>query len=124
MTRKHWLDLGPSLLVAGGIIVSTLVAVLTAESGWLVLAGPLLLALSVVGADVLASRLRGESSGPSRAALIMGGACLLSCLIVALRDPSLVKTLIPVLGGPTWVTLFLLRPEGRPRACRASNIRQ
>jgi hypothetical protein len=117
MTRKDWLDLGPSLLVGAGIVVATLIAVLAAESRWLVLAGPLLLALTVVSADVLGARLRGESSGPSRAALFLGGAFLLAGLIVNLRDPSLVKTLIPVIGAASWVTL-LLRPEGRRKPCR------
>jgi hypothetical protein len=118
MTRKYWLDLGPSLLVGVGIVVSTLIAVLAAESGWLILAGPLLLALTVVSADVLGSRLRGESSGPSRAALLLGGSFLLAGVIVTLRDPSLVKTLIPVIGAASWVTL-LVSPEGRRKPCRA-----
>ena len=118
MPRKYWLDLCPSLLIGTGIVASTLVAVLAAPSGWLVLAGPLLLALAVVSADVLDSRLRGASSGPSRAALILGGAFLLAGVIVAVRDPSLVKTLIPVFGAAGWVTL-LLRPEGRGKSCRS-----
>ena len=53
MRRHAWLDLGPSLLVGAGIIASTFVAERAAESGWLVLAAPLLLALVVVSADVL-----------------------------------------------------------------------
>jgi hypothetical protein len=116
MTRKYWLGLSPSLLVGAGIVVSTLIAVRAAGSGWWVLAGPLLLALAVVSADLLDSRLRGESSGPSWAALILGGAFLLAGSIVTHRDPSLVKTLIPVLGTASWVTL-LLRPAGRRRTC-------
>ena len=117
MTRKYWLDLSPSLLLAGGIIVSTLLSALAARSGWLVLAGPLLLALTVVGADVLSSRLQGEPARPSGAALILGGAFLLAGSIVALRDPSLVKTLLPVVGAAAWVTI-LLRSEGGRKACR------
>lgn len=116
MTQKHWADLGPSLVVGTGIIVSTLVAVLTAESGWLVLAGPLLMALTVVSADVLQSRLRGGSSGPSVAALLLGGAFLLAGVIVAFREPSLVATLIPVIGSSASITL--LRPGAGRKACR------
>jgi len=111
MTRKHWVDLSPSLVVGAGIIVSTLVAVLGTESGWSVLASPLLLALTVVSADVLHSRLKGRSSGPSWAALLLGGAFLLAGMIVG-RDPSLVSTLIPICGSAAWITL-LLHPEGR-----------
>jgi hypothetical protein len=118
MTRKAWLDLTPSLLVAVGIVLATFIAVRTAESGWLVLAGPLCLALSVVSADVVASRLRGKgSSGPSWPALLLGGSFLVAGWIVALRDPSLVKTLIPTLGVTAWATL-LMRPENRRKACR------
>jgi hypothetical protein len=117
MTRKYWLALSPSLLLAGGIIASTLLAALAAKSGWLVLAGPLLLALTVVSADVLSSRLQGESARPSGAALILGGTFLLAGSIVAHRDPSLVKTLLPVVGAASWVTI-LLRSEGGRKACR------
>lgn len=117
MTRKYWLRLGPSLLVGAGTVVSTFIAVLAAESGWLVLSGPLLLALAVVSADIWDSRVRRESSGPSVAALILGGAILLAGLIVTLRNPSLVKTLIPVIGGTSYVPL-LVRSEGRRKACR------
>jgi len=116
MNRKHWLDLGPSLLVGAGIIVATLITKRAPESGWWVLSGPLLLALAVVSADGWGSRLRGDSALPSRAALILGGAFLLAGSIMTLRDPSLVKTFLPVLGVASWGTL-LLRPEDR-KACR------
>lgn len=118
MTPKYWLGLSPSVIVGAGIILSTLVAVLAGESRWLVLGAPLLLAIVVVGADVLDSRLRGESSGPSPAALILGGSFLLAGLIVTLGDPSLVKALIPVIGAAGWVTL-LLRSESRRKTCKA-----
>ncbi len=120
MTRKYWLDLGPSLLVGAGIVLSTLIALLAAKSGWWVLTGPLLLALAVVSADVWDSRLRGKSSRPSWAALILGGAFLMAGLIVTLRDPSLVKTLLPIFGALCSVTL-LFRSEGQRKSCMASN---
>jgi len=116
MTRKYWRDLTPSILVAVGIVASTFVAARAAGFGWLVLAGPLLLALAVVGADVLNARLRGESPSPSWAALIMGGSCLLAGLIVTLRDPALVKTIMPIIGMAAWVTV--LRPESGSTACK------
>ncbi len=116
MTRKYWLNLGPSLLVGIGIVGSTLVAVLAAESGWFVLAGPLLLALAVVSADMMDSRLRGKSSRPSWPALLLGGSFLWAGLIVALRDPSLVKELLPIAGASAWATL-LLRPGSPRKTC-------
>ena len=116
MSRKYWLELGPGLLVGAGIILSTLLAVLAAESRWLVMAAPLLLAVTVVGADRLSSRLHGEPWGSFWAALLLGGAILVAGLIVALRDPGLVKTLIPVIGAGTWAPI-LWRP-GRSKSCR------
>jgi hypothetical protein len=118
MMRKYWLDLSPSLLVGAAIVVSALITVRAADSGWWVLTGPLLLALAVVSADALGSRIKGESSGPSWAALILGGALLLAGLILTLRDPGLVKMFIPGIGAAGWVTLLLLRPEGRRKTCR------
>jgi len=114
MPRKFWLGLGPSLLVGMGIILATLVAKLAAGSGWLVLGGPLLLALAVVGADVLDSRLKGKSSSPSPAALILGTTFLLAGAIVV-RNPNHVSTLIPIVGMSAWVVL--LRPENRRNTC-------
>ena len=109
MTQRYWLDLTPSLLVGTAIVFATSVAVLAVKSGWLVLAAPLILVLAIVGADVLARRLRGPSSGPSPAALILGATFLLAGAIVTFRDPSRVSTLIPIVGVAAWVIL-LMRP--------------
>jgi len=112
MTGKYWLGLGPSLLVGVGILVATFVAKRAVAYGWWVLAGPLLLALAILGADLLASRLRGQYSAPSWAALFLAGACLLASLIVAFREPSHVSSFIPVIGITSWIALPRLR---RPR---------
>lgn len=117
MTRNHWIDLGPGLVVGIAIVVSTWVTMRAAELGWLVLAGPLGLALGMVSADMLRARLKGKSARPSAAALLMGSTFLLAGLIAMLRDPGLVATLIPTTGSVAWVTIFLLRPEGRRTAC-------
>jgi len=117
MTRRYWLSLSPSLLVGVGIIISTLIAARFAHSLPLVLAGQLLLALAIVSADVLGSRLRGETAGPSPAALILGVSFLLAGSIVALRDPSLVKAFIPLSGAGAWVVL-LGSSEASRKACR------
>ena len=116
MTRRAGSDLGPSLLIGTGIVVATLVAVLSAGSGWLVLAAPLVLTLAVVGAGMMSARLGGESWTPSWAALILGGSFLLASWIVALRDPSLVGTLLPVFGAASWLAL-LPRLEAPRRSC-------
>ena len=118
MTSKYWLQLRPSLLVGVGIVVSTFIAGSTAKYGLFVLAAPLLLALTVVSADVLGSRLRGEGSTPSLAALLLGGSFPLAALILALRDPNLVKAFIPVIGAMSWVVL--LRPKSQRMTCKAN----
>jgi len=119
MMPKHWYELTPSLLVAAGIIATTFVAKRAGGSEIVVLAAPLMLALTVVGADMLNSRLRGNSPRPSWGALIMGGAVLLSSWILVTRDPGLVKTLLPLTGTTSWVVL-LSRAEDRRKICKSS----
>jgi uncharacterized membrane protein SirB2 len=99
MKRAYWIGLVPSLLLATGIIASTVVAVLTSESGWFVLAGPVVMAFAVVGASALVNRSRGDSQGALRVALILGAVLLLAGAILALRDPSRVVMMMPVLGA-------------------------
>ncbi len=117
MDRKHWIHLGPSLVLGIGIVAATFLSVLAAGSGWLVLAGPLALSLAIVGADVMSSRLRGEASGPSWASLIVASVFFLVSGVVMLRDPALVKTLMPMLGLTSWVSL-LISPGSRRKLCR------
>lgn len=114
MTRENLLDLGPSLLAAAGIVGSTLIAVRVAGSGGWFLAAPLLLALTVVGADAWRSRRRGGPASPSWAALILGGSFLLASLIIGFRDPRLAGALLAISGSAGWVTL---RPRSRGRTC-------
>ncbi len=120
MKRAYWIGLVPSLLLAVGVVASTAVAVLAAESGWFVLAGPLVMALAVVGASILGYQLYGDSRDTFRGALILGAALLLAGAIVTLRDPSLVAMLMPVLGGGAAAFVVLnmdKRIKGRRSAC-------
>ena len=114
MTRKYWLDLTPSLLMAAGILLSTYVAGITAKSGLLILAAPLLLSIAILAADVLSSRLRGKSSGPSMVALLLAASFLLASLIV-IHNPAMVKMLIPLNGAAGWVSLQ--RPNKHRNSC-------
>lgn len=114
MTRQRWAELGPSLIVGVGIVLSTFIAVRMATSGMFVLLGPLCLALALVVADLAGARLRGSSRAPSHAVWLMGGAVVLASGILALRDPKLVKLFVPVTGAAGSITLWL--PDRR-RGC-------
>lgn len=119
MMRKFWIDLSSSLLVALAIIFGTFLAARGGEARWLVMIGPLVLALGLICADVLDSRLEGPRSRPSWTALILSGCVVLACWLVGFRDPYLVKSFIPCVGIVGWITLFL-RPESRRKVCRTS----
>jgi hypothetical protein len=117
MTRSHRLGRGPALVLGSGIIVSTTLAVLTSGSAWTAVAGPLLCALSLVGADVWGPRLCGASSGPSREALVLAGALLVGCGMIALTDPASLPIMVSTLGGSTAAPIILLRAERRRDTC-------
>jgi hypothetical protein len=116
MMRGYWLRFGPALVLASGLSISTAIAVLTSDSAWAVAAGPLLFALSLVGADAMGSRLRGGSSGPSREAVLLAAALLVACGMTALTEPTSLAIVIPILGGGA-ATPILLRSERRRNPC-------
>ncbi|HEX7035871.1 MAG TPA: hypothetical protein VF210_08860 [Pseudomonadales bacterium] len=116
MSKTRWLDHGPSLVVGTGIVLSTLVADFTADYGWWVLSGPILLVLAFLSADLMQSQRKGAARGISPATLILGPVFVLAALIVALRDPTLVTSFIPIMGAAAWVAVFL-RPGGPSRGC-------
>ena len=105
-----------SSLTALVMIVSYSIATLEVEMGGEILAGPLVLALAFLGADMAESRRRGSSLRPSFIATILAGTILVSSLIVTLRDPRLLLTFIPVIGITLWFPLFLRRS---PRTMQA-----
>ena len=115
MTAKNWTDLGPNILLAAGLLVSTAISVWSSDAGWWVLSGPLLLALTLVAADVLAARSRGISRGPSWSAVISGLSLVLACTLIALLEPAQVAMMLPILGGG--VAVAVLSPDRR-KACR------
>ena len=114
MTRKLPTQIGPALILALGIIASSLVTALASGSPWLVGAGVLVAAVSILGADVLDVWLRRQSLIPSLNGIVAVTALLLACGIVAIRDPKLVSMLIPVLGGGSASAILF---KGQSRAC-------
>jgi hypothetical protein len=110
MTRtKRWRDLGPSLLLASGIVAGQ-----SAQSSWSDLAGASLLGLCLLVADALSARMRGMPTKPSLPAWIMAYTCGLVGILAMLREPGHTGSLIPVLGLGAWAVLFMR--DGKPRA--------
>jgi uncharacterized membrane protein len=110
MTRKDALALVPTLIVGVAIVVSTFIMVRTRHSAWQGLAGPLLLASSVVVADVLTLRLRGDYSGPTRAGLTAAVAIAISGLVLIGMNVKTADMFIPL----CWIAVM---PRGRRRVC-------
>ena len=116
MKRERWNELGPSLLVAFGMIASSLVAVTANGSVWRALAACVVLALATVAAGIV-SRRPGESFHRTISAAVAAAAIVIAGTLVAFRDPKLVTLLLPVLGVSAWAPL--LRPSaGRTGICR------
>jgi len=120
VARKSRTQFIPYIAIAAGIIAATAIAKHTSDLGWLVMAGPLLLALLTVGADVLAFRLRGAKRGPSARTLLLMMAFVAACGILALGDPTQVATMIPILGAGAALTIPG-RSRDKRHACRMLN---
>jgi hypothetical protein len=80
----------PHVLMAIGIMASTLVAVVTSHSPWLVLGSPVLMTLAMVAATLVSHRLHGDSQGTLRLALSLGAVLVLATGILAFADPTFV----------------------------------
>ena len=115
MTRTtRWRDLGPSLLLAGGIVGGQSVQV-----AWFDLAGTSLLALCLLVADALAARIRRMPPRPSLPAWILASTCVLTGLLATLRGPGHTSSVSPALGLAAWTVLFMR--DGEPRmSCRSA----
>ena len=98
--KWHWI--GP-IILATGVVSSTVVAKLASNSRWLVLAGPLVMAIAMLAVGAIDHRLYGASRARIWAALILGGAFILAGLILARRDPALVAINMPIFGGASAV---------------------
>ena len=111
MTRQSMASIGPALLVAGGIIVSTAMA--ASGSRGLIATGVILFALLILAADMSAGRLKGESMAPTFSAILMSTAFLLACGLVAMKNSESVAMLIPILGGVVVVPILSTARSGR-----------
>ena len=120
MRFPHRRELFPSILLALGILASTAVAASVSADGWTVMAGPVVLVLSMIAAVLVDSRLPGTPPGSWRSATIMCSVILLAGLLVLLRDPSRMASLMPLVGASAAMPLILSaarRERDRRRRC-------
>ena len=101
MTKSRRLGTGPSLLLAVGVIASTLAAWLLSHSSWLALAGPAIMAITLIGASALIPQPHVVRRKAIRRAIILAASLLLASAIVVMQDPALLVLVMPILGGGT-----------------------
>ena len=109
-------NLAPALSLAIAILAATAVAAAAPQALWAAIAGPLLLALSIVGIDLVQRRRAGHSR-PSTTVLFLAAVILVACGIVASHDLRQVAMMIPILGSSVVVPV-ILSPSGARTACR------
>ena len=106
MNHHRWQDLGPSALLALGIVAGQ-----AAQAAWNDLAGTAVLALALLAADALAAHARRVVVRPSLPARVLAVAFVVAGALALLREPGHTGSLIPLLGLGAWTSLFM--PGGR-----------
>ncbi len=104
----HRRSLVPPLLLAAGILAATAVSLRSSESFAWALAGPFVMAATVVG-----FRRRAHSRRQRFATVLVSSAIFIAGAIVAVADPAGVPLMMPILGACAAMPLF-------PRACAAA----
>ena len=89
----------PSLLLAIGIIVSTVLVSLLADVSWLILAGPVFMAVTLVGASALIRQPHASRRKAIGGATILGASLIVAGVIVVLTDRTMLMLMMPVFGG-------------------------
>ena len=112
MTESRRLGTGPSLLLAVGVISSTIVAWLLSHSSWLSLVGPAIMAVTLIGASALIPQPHVVRRKAIRGAIILGVALLLACAIVVMKDPTVLAQVMPILGGGTAAVIATIAYRG------------
>jgi hypothetical protein len=106
-------NLGPGLVLAVVMLVSSALAARAPHASWTAVAGPLLLVLALVGADLV----RRRRFLPSPSVLLVAAAILVAGGIVAARDLDRLAGTMPILGGCAVIPL-ILRNQGARTSCR------
>jgi tetrahydromethanopterin S-methyltransferase subunit D len=119
MKRIDWIGLGPSFVLACGIVAAMWVATSAGGRAVRTAGGAAVLALAVVAAEVWSRRQRGRTPRPSWAAMILVAGLAGASAILMDGDAGFMRTLIPVFGVGCWVTL-LMRPEAKGLCCEST----
>ena len=115
MNRRTVSDLAPPLVLAVAMLLATALAKRAPHPSWTAGAGPLLLVIGLVGADLVQRRRSGRRLLPSPSVLLVAAAILVASAIVAAGDPARLAGAMPLLGSCAALPVIL-----RPRDARAS----
>jgi hypothetical protein len=110
-------NLGPALFLAAAMLAAAALAAAAPHAPWAAVAGPLLLVLSLVGADLVQRRRTGRRLLPSAGVLLVAAGILVACAIVASHDLERLAGMIPILGSCAAFPL-ILRQESARTSCR------
>lgn len=114
MKRLTLTRLIPSILIALGIIAASVVARYGVDVGLPLWCGVAVLALAVIAACIVDTRLHDNVRGTSILVRAVVGAILVAVTLLFLDDPTRLRQMIPILGATAWVSL-LQRPR-KPRS--------
>jgi len=115
--NRNLSNLAPSLFLALVILIATALTVAAPHESWTAAAGPLFLALALIGFDVVQRRRSGGHRSPvSVTVLVLAASILVSCGIVAYYNFGQLALMIPILGSSI-VTPLLLQKDA-PASCR------
>jgi hypothetical protein len=95
----------PSLVLAAGIVLGTFISALTSESGWWVMAGPVVLAGAVLATREVQRRAGSARTASFGATLLLGATYIVTGVVMTLRDPSQVPLAVASLGTVSIVAL-------------------
>jgi len=115
-------NLGPALTVAVAMLAAAGLAAAAPRAAWAAVAGPLLIVLALVGADIVQRRRAGRRPLPSASALLVAAAIAVACVIVASSGLDRLAGMIPIFGCCAALPLILGRDGGRRRDSSCSLV--
>lgn len=104
-----------AIVLALGLLAGTAVSAMLSDSGWLVMAGPVLVACAIVGACAVEQWQREGGRARMWAAVGVGAIYIAATVIVGWSDPASVVNVVPLLGAGGIVVLG--GADSNERAC-------